>query len=235
MNIKFNEVTRFSQAVAIILFVIVFFVGFFIGKKAGYKDYEDAHPEPVSEQTMVTSGKLNGNPTNFAYDGLIEFDNADLKKPGQKTPYFSYIDDKTKKGTTTKLVFDAMSYCASQGGALPCVEMNVTYDKPFMGRNAVVEGIMQDGQVLVRKLYVLRNNETPKIPGIDQTFITWKQAESFVASCGVKTVKQDHNLDVYFTMTDGTHLRAVEPTLNDVATLVKTAKSTCGDIQLTTE
>lgn len=33
MNIEWNKVTRFSQIVAIVLFVVVFFCGFLIGKK----------------------------------------------------------------------------------------------------------------------------------------------------------------------------------------------------------
>ena len=33
MNIEWNKVTRFSQIVAVLLFVVVFFVGYWIGQK----------------------------------------------------------------------------------------------------------------------------------------------------------------------------------------------------------
>lgn len=62
MEIKWNEVTKFSQIVAIILFVVVFFAGFLIGRKSDDKVSGVSTQSQIS-QTSTTQTLADTNPT----------------------------------------------------------------------------------------------------------------------------------------------------------------------------
>src|SRR5574343_1204306 len=56
MKIEWNEVTRLSQTVAIVIFVVVFFVGFFIGQK--FENQKILGKEKVSVKFVCDENKI---------------------------------------------------------------------------------------------------------------------------------------------------------------------------------
>ena len=55
MNIKWNEVTRFSQIVALVVFLIVFAMGIFVGMQVEKKMIEIKYP--FVSMLLQTKGK----------------------------------------------------------------------------------------------------------------------------------------------------------------------------------
>lgn len=209
-----------GKGIGIIILVVIGLLLYSVAKNgnSGMKDSEEL-------------GKLNGNPTTFSRVGTINFVENDSVFG---IPYFSYTEENSESATTT-LVFDEMSYCAAPNGSTPCMAMSVTLDIPFGNKEVVIEGIEQGEEVLVRKLRIPLAEETPIAPQPGSVFISWPQTINFINSCGVKMVMQTHELDVYLTMKDDTVLRAVEPVIDEIFSVVQTAQSTCGDIPVATE
>jgi hypothetical protein len=214
-----------------VLFLLGLIIGFVITNH-----YRQSKDTPVVENIgnrPIVSGKLNGNPTDFAKAGKILF-KEDPEGTGL-IPFFEY-DIQANVAPAVKLVFDPMSYCATGNGSTECMAMSVSFEIPFNNKNAIVEGItINDDQVLVRKLLILEPGQAPLVPSTGHTFISWEQARNFITSCDIKTLMQTHSLDVYLTMKDDTVLRAVEPVIDAVFKVANDARATCGDIPLATE
>jgi membrane-bound inhibitor of C-type lysozyme len=72
MKIKFNEVTKLSQIVAILLFVIIFAIGFFVGRK-----YENRFVlgEPFNKLTFMCADEKKIEATLFNNFIKIEIKN----------------------------------------------------------------------------------------------------------------------------------------------------------------
>lgn len=181
---------------------------------------------PSSQPGMVRATE----PTNFAQIGTLHF-----PKPGdgQTTGTFTY----TASGViiTKTLAMDAWSICASGDGALPCMAMSVTFDVPFDGRTALVEGNLNGDTLLVRKLRAARASEPllPMDPG--SSFISWTDAVNLLKNCRVTEAMQTHALDVYLTLKDGRRVRAVEPSSDELFTVIEGSTAQCGTFPVATE
>lgn len=216
-----NEYKQYG--IALLLLVLLGGAVYFVGKRL----------YPVQDPGPQMSQKVNGNATTFANVGLVTFQSND---PGpQFTPFFTYTVAHGTSTATSTLVFDELSFCSASNGSVPCMAMSVTFDVPFGNKQAIVEGIQQGSEILVRKLNVVPPGQIPIVPQVGSTFISWPQAINFIESCGVKMVMQSHALDVYLTFHDNTQLRTVEPTIDAIFPVVEKAKSSCGDIIIATE
>jgi hypothetical protein len=135
----------------------------------------------------------------------------------------------------TELVLDEHSVCAAPNGAAPCMAMSVTLDVPFDGKRAVVEGNLQDGRLLVRKLRALEAGEEPRPHSPGTTYVSWPHAVRLIEACQPSFVGQSHALDVDMTLKDGRRVRAVEPTIDEVFRVVERTRDACGQIPVATE
>lgn len=182
------------------------------------------------EKKVSISQVQNIEKTDFSAVGTITFNN-----PGQAQGVMYLVYEEPGAPALTKeLVIDAQSICATPTGALPCMAMSVTYDIPFGGKRAVVEGIKDGDKVIVRKLRVLAEGEVGRAPVIGSTLVPWAQALNLIRTCEVDRVGQTHALDVYITLKDGTEIRTVEPYIDEVFYAVSEAKK-CPPIPIATE
>jgi hypothetical protein len=182
----------------------------------------------AKEPAAGEASDIRTEPTDFAQIGTIVFN--DQMGPGQMTPILTWDN------TSAPLVMDAMSFCAFENGAVPCMAMSVTFDKPMAGRQALVEGNrLADGSVLVRKLRIGREGETMLTIAPGDRFISWPNAMNLIRSCEVELVMQTHALDIHLTLKSGERLRTVEPTIDEVFRVTQEATATCGNIGIATE
>jgi hypothetical protein len=138
--------------------------------------------------------------------------------------------------TTTKpLVMDELSICAAPNGAIACMALSITLDKPFDGKRAIVEGIESGDSILMRKMHVLAENEPANIPTLGSVFISWPHAIELIKACQVAMATETHAHDIYLELKDGRKLRAVEPMIDDVFKIADQAQGTCGAFPLATE
>lgn len=186
--------------------------------------------EPSVDASKITSEITYSAPTDFVEIGTLTFNT-----PGQEedVPYLMY-EEPGLPARSMKLVFDPLSACMVEWSAAPCVAMSVTLDVPFNGKRAVVEGILDQDTVLVRKLQILREGapETLWRPG--SIFISWPDAVRLIEACQPEALMQSHRLDVYLTL-DDKEVRAVEPVIDEVFRIVERTEDTCGSIPLATE
>ncbi len=189
------------------------------------------HVQNKPQVTETPTGKVNGNPTNFAYEGKITF-----AKQGARidAPKFSYLENGAVSKSET-LLFDELSACAAPNGSQPCLEFNVTLDVPFNNKDAVIEGIRSGDGILVRKLMVTVPGDHSHKPPVGRVFISWPQALAFITSCGPTLITQTHDLDVSLHMPDGSILVAVEPMIDQVMQAVEASRPSCGVIPIATE
>jgi hypothetical protein len=186
---------------------------------------------PLGQEPEVPAeGKLNGNPTNFAREGMVTF-----IKRGAVADMATLVYKENAVVATTTLVFDELSFCGGAGGSQQCFAYSITLDVPFGGKRAIVEGIRTGDEVLVRKLHVVSAGTQALVPEAGSVFISWEQARNFINSCGVEMVMQSHNLDVFLKIKGGDRLRTVEPVIDEVFKVVQLARETCGDIPVATE
>ena len=182
--------------------------------------------------TGAVSAGLNAQPTDFVQVGTLMVDSPAAQ---QGTIQFAYGEPGAPT-TTKRLVLDELSVCATATGALPCVAMSVTFDAPFDGRRAIVEGIEQpDGAVLARKLRRLEEGESGLPPAPGSVFISWPQAVSLIEGCAVEMAVQAHSLSVSLALKDGRRFVAVEPIIDEVFQVTQRAQPSCGDIVIATE
>lgn len=175
--------------------------------------------------------EISGQPTDFSRSGTIV---VDTSGPGQATMKLVY-EEPGKPALTANLELDGLSVCATSSGALPCMAMSVTFDVPFHGKRAIVQGIRNDGAVLVRKLQRLEEGQTGLVPAPGAIFIPWVQAVQLFERCQVKAAIQAHSLDIFLTLKDDRSVVAIEPTIDEVFSITDRTRSVCGDISLGTE
>ena len=179
----------------------------------------------------IFSTIIKSEPTTFSHEGMLTVKNRN----GQvEAPLFAYREAEGNRATTT-LIFDELSFCATESGATPCMAMSVTFDVPFNGKNAIVEGTRQDSQVLVRKIYVTQAKGYWVVPVTQSVFISWPQARELIGSCQVEMISQTHALDVYLTLKNGETLRTVEPQIDEIFRLEKSLNGACGVLSIATE
>lgn len=177
-------------------------------------------------------------PTDFAAVGTI----AALSPVSSQTiMQISYPENGAI--VTTELRLDELSVCGGTGGALPCIAISANWDLPFGGKRVLVEGVREGGGVLLRKLWVLGENDLlyqdisgiilPENPG--DVFVAWPEAVRIIENCGAKMIIQTHQLDVYVTLADGNKLRAVEPVIDEVFRITNSAMEKCGSFPIATE
>lgn len=181
----------------------------------------------VGPGPAASSGKLNGNPTDFSHVGQLQFEKGSVLM-------LAYQESEAGPALAP-LTFDAMSACVAGGSSVPCLGLDVSQDLPFQGMLAVVEGVRQDNGILVRKLMLVNPNDPGIVPGTGHVFITWPQAIEFITSCSPSLITQTHMLDVFLEFADGSRLRTVEPTIDAVMQVAQEAQATCGPIPLATE
>ncbi len=181
-------------------------------------------PEIVPEESVSA-------PTDFVKAG-----NITVNSPGnaQGEMYLVY-EEPGSPALTKKLELDPLSICAAPNGATPCVAMSVTYDVVFGGKRAVVEGIEKGDSILVRKLNILEDGDEPMLNSPGSIFISWPAAVTLIEACQVEMVMLTHSLDVYLTLKNDVKVRAVEPTIDTMFSIVEGASERCGAIPVATE
>lgn len=188
------------------------------------------HGNPASPMPDAPCGTEN-EPTNFVRMGVVVFNNPGLEP---EMPYLIY-EAPGQPALTVKLIFDPLSACMAANGATQCIAMSASPDMIFGGKRALVEGVEQNGAVLVRKLHIAPSEEPLLAPQAGSTFISWPYAVVLIEQCAVSGIMQTHALDVYLTMQDGRRLRAVEPTIDAVFSVADRSRTACGNITLATE
>ncbi len=169
-------------------------------------------------------------PTNFVKVGTLHFPSPES---GQAEGTFSY--DENGITVTKKIVMDAMSVCVMSNGATSCMAMNVTFDMPFDGRTALVEGILKGDGILIRTIRVVREGEELMEPEAGAVFISWYQAIELFKACQVDMAMQTHVLDVYVDLKDGRKVRAVEPMIDEMFRIIDQTRGECGTFPVATE
>lgn len=135
----------------------------------------------------------------------------------------------------TKLVLDEHSYCNMGSGGLPCMAMSSTYSMAFGGKRAMVDGNKVGDTIVVRRLRILDDNETPRTPEPGTVYIPWMQARILILGCETKSMIQTHEGLVFMTTKDSKRYTAVEPVIDEVFKVANEAGTKCGNIQLGTE
>ena len=188
-------------------------------------------PDPVEPPQTIDVEESVSAPTDF-----VKVGNITVNSPGnvQGEMYLVY-EEPGAPALTKRLELDPLSICAASNGATPCIAMSVTYDVPFGGKRAVVEGIVKGDSVLVRKLNILAEGEEPLLNAPGSIFISWPAAVTLIEACQIEMVMQTHALDVYLTLKSGGRVRAVEPTIDTMFTIVDNASARCGAIPIATE
>lgn len=191
-----------------------------------YFQPEAAQPAPpVNAEDSVSA------PTDIVKSGTIT-----VNSPGnaQGDMYLVY-EEPGAPALSKRLILDPLSICAAPNGATPCIAMSVTFDVPFGGKRAIVEGIMQGDDILVRKLRILADGEEPFLATPGDLFISWPAAVTLIEACQVKMAMQTHALDVYLTLKNDVKVRAVEPSIDTMFGVVNGASTRCGQIPVATE
>lgn len=181
--------------------------------------------------TNTDTSSLLSEPTDFAQIGIIT---APSPASGQAEMSFSYLENGAT--TTRVLALDALSVCAAPNGAVPCMAMSVTFDLPFNGKRALIEGNnMGTSSILVRKLAVVPAGSLEYTPETGARFISWPNAITLIKACDASMVMQTHALDVFITRSDGTRVRTVEPVIDEIFAVTEEASRRCGAIPIATE
>lgn len=169
-------------------------------------------------------------PTNFAQPGILHFPSVES---GQSQGTFEFSENGAT--TTLKILMDELSVCGAQNGAIMCMAMSITFDKPFNEKRAMMEGIRSGDEILVRKMRVLQEGEMamPLEPG--NVFISWPHAIELFKACRVEMATQTHALDVYLDLKDGRTVRAVEPMIDDMFKIIQATQGQCGTFPVGTE
>lgn len=144
MKIKWNEVTRFSQIVAIILFLIVFFVGFLIGRKFEEKVFLKTSLTPVVQPagTISYTGGTTGfslyYPIGFTVDESYIYQELGLGKDinGVKFTIPTSLASGTNLGSDSYLSVEKIpqtqtctaNLFLTQQGSLPMIPQTLTYN-----------------------------------------------------------------------------------------------------------
>lgn len=181
--------------------------------------------------SMLPEDKIEiaGEPTNFVQKGTMVFNNPGL---ASGMPYLIY-EEPGKPAITKELVLDELSFCVAQNGSEPCLALNVTLDMPFNGKKVVVEGILKDNKVLVRKMARIAEGLPFLASEAGRVFISWEAARKIIEKCLVKMIMQTHSLDITLTLRDGRRVVTISPKIDDVFLIAQ--KANCKDVVIATE
>ncbi len=174
---------------------------------------------------------ITGEPTNFVKVGTIE---VATSTSAQGALYLVYPNEGGPE-TKIELTLDGESICATSTGATPCMAMSVTFDIPFHGRRAMVEGIEAEGSVTIRKLTRLEEGQPELIVDPGTIYIPWPKAIELLRQCQVEFAMQTHSLDVNLTLKEGTHVRSVEPVIDELFRIYDEVQTACGPMPIATE
>lgn len=169
-------------------------------------------------------------PTNFVEEGVLNFE---LTGTSQDRPSFSYRDGSVT--TTVSLIIDHQSVCGTSQGAILCMAMSVQWSIPFGGKRAIVEAVDEEGALHVRKIRILNEGEQAVIPPVGEVYTPWPQVAQLIRDCKVDMITQSHDLNVRVTLDDGTKIVTVEPVIDEVLTILKETRASCGDVMFATE
>lgn len=169
-------------------------------------------------------------PTNFNEVGILHFPPV---TSGQSEGTFEFREGNAT--TTLKIMMDALTYCAASNGAVPCMAMSITFDKPFDGNLALVEGTRTGDVILIRKLRTAHEGEELRAFEPGNVFISWPHAMELFKACEVTMATQTHSLDVYLDLKDGRRVRAVEPMIDDMFKIINQTQGVCGSFPVATE
>lgn len=166
-------------------------------------------------------------PTDFAEVGTLRFPTP--PNPTIKEAVLEYAgpDNVT---TTVPIIFDGsglMTICVRDNWGLPCAAMSMTYDAAFSGKRAVVEGVMENGKVLMQKLHVYGPDEQIVKPAIGTTYVNWDDAVVALNTCRkVKTVVDNQSeKTVRFTFWNGDETwEALQPLRGSLTTALEDSK-----------
>jgi hypothetical protein len=103
----------------------------------------------------------------------------------------------------------------------------MTYDMAFGGKRAAVEGVVEDGKVLMHKLHVYGPDEQIVKPAIGTTYVHWDDAVAALNTCRkVKTVFDNQSeKTVRFTFWNSTETwEALQPLRESLRTALEDAK-----------
>jgi hypothetical protein len=166
--------------------------------------------------------------TDFSEVGNIEINNPGLK---QDVLYFIY-EELGKPALTKELTLDDLSMQVFSNRASV---IGFDLKNNLAGKRVALEGIEDDGKVLVRKITEIKDGDNA-IPGaIGSKFISWHNMVLLLNQCQASKIVQYHSLDVYLTLESGEVLRAVEPGIDDVFNIYQNIKDKCGEIISGTE
>ncbi len=171
-------------------------------------------------------------PTDLARIGTLSFDpNQTI---GQAIPTFTSVD---ASGATSsaQLVYDGLSFCVSDNGALPCIMMSIRFNQVYDGKRALIEGIKERTGILVRTMRILEDGETPVLPATGISYIAWDEARQQIHTCEVSSVMQAHSLNVHLNLKTGKTVQTYEPVIDEVSRVIDEAAATCGSIPFATE
>lgn len=187
-------------------------------------------PVPVQPTNEVVPEESVSAPTNFNEVGILHFPAV---TSGQSEGTFEY-----KEGTETvtlRIKMDTLSVCAAPNGATPCMAMSITFDIPFDGKTALMEGIREGDTILVRKMRIGAEGEELRSFDPGNIFISWPAAIQLIEACQVDMATQTHALDVYLDLKNGAKVRAVEPTIDEMFTVIRRVEAQCGTFPIGTE
>lgn len=166
-------------------------------------------------------------PTNFAEVGTLRFPTPPNPTIREAVLEYAGPDNTT---TTVPIVFDGsdlMTICVRDNWGLPCAAMSTTYDVAFSGKRAAVEGVVEDGRVLMQKLHVYGPDEQVVKPAIGTTYVNWDEAVAALSTCGkVKNIFDNQSeKTVRFTFWDSTETwEALQPLQGSLTKALEEAK-----------
>lgn len=196
---------------------------------------QNVEPSAVDSMILDIDQRLSEDsaearrPTDFAEVGTLRF--PTLPNPTIREAVLEYAGpDNTT--TSVPIVFDGsglMTICVRDNWGLPCAAMSMTYDAAFGGKRAVVEGVVEDGKVLMHKLRVYGPDEQVVKPAIGTTYVEWEDVVSALNTCRkVKTVF-DNQSEKTVRLTfwnDSATWEALQPLRESLLTALDDAKKT---------
>lgn len=185
--------------------------------------------EPGSSVPAPGTPFLEPEPTTHVEIGAI-----DAVGKGQGQDELWLVQKRGENVTYTKLVIDDHSYCNVGSGGSPCMAMSATYSSAFGGQRVMIDGNKEGDTMIVRRLRVLEEGETPRTsPG--SVYIPWVRARDMILSCEAKSLLQTHEGMVQIVTKEGRALVALEPVIDEVFKVANEAAEACGPIGLGTE
>ncbi|MBI2888490.1 MAG: hypothetical protein HYY10_01055 [Candidatus Liptonbacteria bacterium] len=181
---------------------------------------------------LELAGIVN-QPLDFSEIGTSTIQVQAGEEPQLKLVY----EEPGKLALTRTLSIDSSSVCqAETGDTFPCATMESQYDKLFHRKRMLAEGIMQsDGNVLARRIRVLKPNESNPEKNIGDLVVPWQKAVEFVEQCEVKSIVQKNTLDFYLNLKNGIAVRSVGPAMDEIQIETVIAEPDCGPVPITWE